>query len=302
MKGVLMELRQIYYALEVAKERNFSKAANNLFITQSNISQQINSLEQELDAKLFVRDQHGVKLTEDGKKFCINAQKIVDEIDNLMISFNKNTNIDKEIIKIAVFPFANKVGITSVITDFFNINANLLMSIKVADNYDAYYGLESGELDFAIVKIRPEEKSSKYEYVFLSEEKLCLLVNKDNRLANKKTIKAEELSELPLLMADSSSSIYNDVRKVYKELGANFNVIFETTNDIELLNEMIANNYGVTIATESSAISTQNSKIKAIVIESPIKFSNYIVYPKDKQYNGIYKKFIEYVVSGVKNL
>ena len=297
-----MELRQIYYALEVAKERNFSKAANNLFITQSNISQQINSLEQELDAKLFVRDQHGVKLTEDGKKFCINAQKIVDEIDNLMISFNKNTNIDKEIIKIAVFPFANKVGITSVITDFFNINANLLMSIKVADNYDAYYGLESGELDFAIVKIRSEEKSSKYEYVFLSEEKLCLLVNKDNRLANKKTIKAEELSELPLLMADSSSSIYNDVRKVYKELGANFNVIFETTNDIELLNEMIANNYGVTIATESSAISTQNSKIKAIVIESPIKFSNYIVYPKDKQYNGIYKKFIEYVVSGVKNL
>lgn len=297
-----MELRQIYYALEIAKEKIFSKAANNLFITQSNISQQINSLEQELDTKLFVRDQHGVKLTEDGKKFCINAQKIVDEIDNLMISFNKNTNIDKEIIKIAVFPFANKVGITSVITDFFNINANLLMSIKVADNYDAYYGLESGELDFAIVKIRPEEKSSKYEYVFLSEEKLCLLVNKDNRLANKKTIKAEELSELPLLMADSSSSIYNDVRKVYKELGANFNVIFETTNDIELLNEMIANNYGVTIATESSAISTQNSKIKAIVIESPIKFSNYIVYPKDKQYNGIYKKFIEYVVSGVKNL
>lgn len=297
-----MELRQIYYALEVAKEKNFSKAANNLFITQSNISQQINSLEQELDAKLFVRDQHGVKLTEDGKKFCINAQKIVDEIDNLMISFNKNTNIDKEIIKIAVFPFANKVGITSVITDFFNINANLLMSIKVVDNYDAYYGLESGELDFAIVKIRPEEKSSKYEYVFLSEEKLCLLVNKDNRLANKKTIKAEELSELPLLMADSSSSIYNDVRKVYKELGASFNVIFETTNDIELLNEMIANNYGVTIATESSAISTQNSKIKAIVIESPIKFSTYIVYPKDKQYNGIYKKFIEYAVSGVKNL
>lgn len=297
-----MELRQIYYALEVAKEKNFSKAANNLFITQSNISQQINSLEQELDAKLFVRDQHGVKLTEDGKKFCINAQKIVDEIDNLMISFNKNTNIDKEIIKIAVFPFASKVGITSVITDFFNINANLLMSIKVADNYDAYYGLESGELDFAIVKIRPEEKSSKYEYVFLSEEKLCLLVNKDNRLANKKTIKAEELSELPFLMADSSSSIYNDVRKVYKELGASFNVIFETTNDIELLNEMIANNYGVTIATESSAISTQNSKIKAIVIESPIKFSTYIVYPKDKQYNGIYKKFIEYVVSGVKNL
>ena len=297
-----MELRQIYYALEVAKEKNFSKAANNLFITQSNISQQINSLEQELDTKLFVRDQHGVKLTEDGKKFCINAQKIVDEIDNLMISFNKNTNIDKEIIKIAVFPFANKVGITSVITDFFNINANLLMSIKVVDNYDAYYGLESGELDFAIVKIRPEEKSSKYEYVFLSEEKLCLLVNKDNRLANKKTIKAEELSELPLLMADSSSSIYNDVRKVYKELGASFNVIFETTNDIELLNEMIANNYDVTIATESSAISTQNSKIKAIVIESPIKFSTYIVYPKDKQYNGIYKKFIEYVVSGVKNL
>lgn len=297
-----MEIRQIYYALEVAKEKNFSKAANNLFITQSNISQQINSLELELDTKLFVRGQHGVVLTEDGKKFCIKAQKIVDEINNLMISFNKNTTVNKEIIKIAVFPFANKVGITSVITDFFNKNANLLMSIKVVDNYEAYYGLDSGALDFAIVKLRPEEKSNKYNYALLLEENLCLLVNKDSHIANKKTIKAEELSDLPLLIADSSSSIYNDVRKMYKELGVNFNVIFEATNDISLLNEMIADNYGVTIATESSAFSAENSKIKAVIIESPIKFNTYIVYPKGKQYNGIYKKFIDHVISGVKEL
>lgn len=128
------------------------------------------------------------------------------------------------------------------------------------------------------------------------------MVNKDSHIANKKTIKAEELSDLPLLIADSSSSIYNDVRKMYKELGVNFNVIFEATNDISLLNEMIADNYGVTIATESSAFSAENSKIKAVIIESPIKFNTYIVYPKGKQYNGIYKKFIKHVISGVKEL
>lgn len=297
-----MELRQIYYVLEVAKEKNFSKAANNLFITQSNISQQINSLESELDTKLFIRDQHGVKLTEDGKKFCMHAREVVESMDKLMIAFNKNTMANKEIIRIAVFPFANRVGITPLVTEFFKRNANILMSIKIADNYDAYYGLEIGELNFAIMKLRPEDKLKKFNYELLSEEKLCLLINKNNPIAAQNVVDAEDLSELPLLMADANSSIYNDVKKMYKEIGANFNVVFENTLDISLMNEMIADNRGVTIATESSAASVDDSRITAVVLESPVKFCTYLVYRKDKEYSGMYSKFIEHVIEGAKIL
>ena len=51
-----MEIRQIYYVLEVAKQRSFSKAAEALFVSQPAISQQIHALEEELSVKLFKRD------------------------------------------------------------------------------------------------------------------------------------------------------------------------------------------------------------------------------------------------------
>lgn len=297
-----MEMRQIYYVLEVAKEKNFSKAATNLFITQSNISQQISSLEIELNTKLFFRDHHGVKLTEDGKNFCFYAKDVTDAIDKLMMNFNSNTMVNKELLNIAVFPFANKVGITSVVTEFFKRNANILMSIKVTDNYAAYDGLNNGELDFAIVKLRPEDKLNTFTYKFLAEEKLYLVINKDNIKATQSSIFPSDLSEIPLLMADANSSIYNDVKKIYREIGANFNVVFENTTDINLLNDMISEGRGATIATEYAAASIDDSRIKAILIESPVKFCTYLAYPKNREYTGIYGKFIEHVILSVKKL
>ena len=70
-----MEIRQLYYVLEVAKCNSFSKAANAQFITQPAISQQISALEEELQVKLFKRDTHSVVLTKEGEKFCAYAKE-----------------------------------------------------------------------------------------------------------------------------------------------------------------------------------------------------------------------------------
>ena len=61
-----MELRVLNYFLAVAREENFTKAANMLHVTQPTLSRQIADLEQELGVKLFVRSNHNIVLTEDG--------------------------------------------------------------------------------------------------------------------------------------------------------------------------------------------------------------------------------------------
>ena len=98
-----MEIRQIYYVLEVAKCKNFTKAAQSLYITQSNISQQISSLEAELKTTLFVRTHHNVTLTKDGERFCKCAKGVVDAIDILMKEFNESTEAEKAIINVGAF-------------------------------------------------------------------------------------------------------------------------------------------------------------------------------------------------------
>ena len=69
--GETVEFRELRYALSVAKERSFTKAAARLNISQSAVSEQVRLLEDEIGFPLFRRTSHGVELTERGRTFLI---------------------------------------------------------------------------------------------------------------------------------------------------------------------------------------------------------------------------------------
>ncbi len=78
-----MELRQLQYAIQIAAERNFSRAAEKLHIAQPSLSQQLAKLEKEIGVLLFQRNTSSVELTHAGEKFIEQAQKIIDAVDLL---------------------------------------------------------------------------------------------------------------------------------------------------------------------------------------------------------------------------
>lgn len=80
---------QIQCFLEVAKCLNFSKAAKNLYVSQSNVSRQISSLEEEWNLILFNRSTRGVKLTEQGKLLSETLEKMLDNWSLVMRNAKK---------------------------------------------------------------------------------------------------------------------------------------------------------------------------------------------------------------------
>ena len=82
-----MELRVLNYFLAVAREENFTKAAQQLHLTQPTLSRQIADLEQELGVKLFVRSNHHIILTEDGMILKRRAQEILSLADKTKRDF-----------------------------------------------------------------------------------------------------------------------------------------------------------------------------------------------------------------------
>src|SRR5690606_29420877 len=73
----LVDLRVFEYALEIARQRSFTKAAAHLHITQPTISQQIAKLEEELGVRLFYRDARGISPTPEGVLFLKRAKQIL---------------------------------------------------------------------------------------------------------------------------------------------------------------------------------------------------------------------------------
>ena len=78
-----MTITQLHYVLAVAEHKNFTKAAQKVFVTQPTLSMQIHKLEEELDIQIFDRTKKPIELTETGKKIVIQARNIVNESDRI---------------------------------------------------------------------------------------------------------------------------------------------------------------------------------------------------------------------------
>lgn len=99
-----MELRQLYYALKVAEERNFSRAAEKLHIAQPSLSQQILKLEKELDVSLFDRTTNSVELTYAGERFTEAAGRILDLTEQLKNEMRDISDVKKGKLVIGSMP------------------------------------------------------------------------------------------------------------------------------------------------------------------------------------------------------
>ncbi|MBR5510379.1 MAG: LysR family transcriptional regulator [Lachnospiraceae bacterium] len=80
-----MELKQLQYFVACAELGSFSKAADELYTTQPNVSKIIKSLEEELGFELFERQKRGIQLTEKGQLIYEQAYKAIENINQLSI-------------------------------------------------------------------------------------------------------------------------------------------------------------------------------------------------------------------------
>lgn len=100
-----MDLRVLHYFLTVAREQSFTKAAEQLNITQPTLSRQLAALEEELGAKLFNRGGHRITLTNEGLLLKRRALEIVDLEDKIVSEFKGNNDSIEG--KISVSPVCN---------------------------------------------------------------------------------------------------------------------------------------------------------------------------------------------------
>lgn len=98
-----MRLEQLYYIVEVARQKSISKAAKNLYISQPSLSKAISQLENELDTPLFVRLQQGIIPTTTGELIIDKAQNILKEVADIkVLAENKPSLSNQNALRIAL--------------------------------------------------------------------------------------------------------------------------------------------------------------------------------------------------------
>lgn len=97
-----MQMQQLRYFLEIAKEKNISAAAKNLYLSQPSLSQQMRKLEEELEVPLLIRHSKSVSLTDAGEQFALHARRILGGVDQLSELMYKQSLLEAGTLKIGL--------------------------------------------------------------------------------------------------------------------------------------------------------------------------------------------------------
>lgn len=209
-----MEIHQLKYVVEVAKQKNFSRAADEICVAQSSLSQQINKLEEELGVKLFERTTRSVNLTDAGTEFLIYARQILADIEMAQQSMEAHVGLSKGTINIGAISTADSIGFVSLVTAFHKMHPGLYLSIVTHGSYKLTELLRTSEIDVAILTPPVNGETEEIEFYPLADNDEFALVTPSNHpLAKRELISLNELADETFIFPNPEQSIY----KIYFE-------------------------------------------------------------------------------------
>ena len=224
-----MEIRVLRYFLETAREGNMTKAAERLFISQPTMSKQLKELENELGAKLFIRSNYSIRLTEAGMLLRDRAEDILSLVDKTEAEFKSLEETNSGDIFVGA-PESEAMSLFAEAVHTLQKNyPRIRCNIYSGNLSDVCERLDKGLLDFAIVMSYVD--LSKYNYLELPmKDTWGILMRKDDPLAGKSSFAASDLDKLPLICSrqwiDQESPRWLGAAAKDMNIVATYNLVF----------------------------------------------------------------------------
>lgn len=254
-----MNILHLKYAVEIEKSKSISKAAEKLFMAQSNLSRAIKELESSIGITIFNRTSKGISVTPDGEEFLQYARRIIAQVDEVEEMY-KNGRKPKQEFSVCV-PRAGYIALA--FSDFAKrISTGLPAGIyyNETDSISAVNNLTTEECDLAIV--RYQAIFDRYYRSLFADKKLCseviadfsyiLIMSEKNPLTKKDNIELRDLSDyieichadpyvpsLPSVEAKKTElSEYVDKRIYVYERASQFELLEKVPNSFMWLSPM----------------------------------------------------------------
>jgi len=246
-----MNLNQLEYFIAVAETLNFTRASEQFYISQTAVTQQIKSLEDLLDVKLFQRSKRHVELTPAGKIYLNEAKAIIKRSEEAIQKVKLASNGFAGTLKIGFIKGCENAGLAEIVTKFKEKYPNVSLNFS-RDNFFALLNSLDDYSNDVIFDIQPKtHKNSDIIFKTFKHIPLYILVHSQHFLAHKAAISRKELSNESFILMKTSNEDDTVSPTMDSFLAAGFlpqNVCY--AKDIESLLLMVSANMGVAILPE----------------------------------------------------
>lgn len=292
-----MELRQLQYALMIAAERNFSRAAEKLHIAQPSLSQQLSKLEKELGVLLFQRNTSTVELTHAGREFMKRAQRIIDEMEILRVEMEDISQLRKGRITVGSMPITGSHLLPHVLPAFRAEYPGIDVTLMEDTSHHLERLTANGKTDISLLSLPLTEPT--LDYAPIADEPIDLAVPPGHRLALRSGsyplagVDMKELEHEPFIILKQGQGFRKTVLDLCRQAGYEPQVVFESSN-METLQSLVAAGMGVTLVPRFVARSKRSELLPVYLpLADPVPYRTLVIaYRKGRSLSKAAEAFI----------
>ncbi|MBV8041357.1 LysR family transcriptional regulator [Pluralibacter sp.] len=241
-----IELRHLRYFVAVAQELHFGRAAARLNISQPPLSQQIQTLENEIGARLLARTNRSVSLTEAGKQFLADCQQILMQVEESAARAARLHQGETGELRIGFTSSAPFIkAVSDTLSLFRRQHPDVHIQTRESNTREQIAPLNEGALDLGLM--RKTQLPDTLEWQIILREPLLAMIHRDHPLAAQQQVSLAQLVTEPMVFFDPQvgTGLYDDILGLLRRYGSP--VITQEVGEAMTIIGLVAAGLGVSI-------------------------------------------------------
>ena len=285
--------RQLEVFEAIARLGSFTRAAEELFLTQPTVSMQIKKLNDAVGMPLFEHVGKRVYLTEAGKALQLTCRDIFESLNHFEMLVADMQGLKQGKLRLAVVTTA-KYFAPRLLGPFCKLYPGIDVSLKVSNRERLLERLASNQDDLYILGQPPEGLDVVYE-PFL-DNPLVVLAPNNHPLVGQRNIPLQQLAQEPFIMREPGSGTRMAVERLFQASAIDINVRMQLGSN-EAIKQAIVGGLGISVLSRHTlALHAATGQLTILDVQSfPIERQWYAVYPSGKQLSIVAHTFLEYL-------
>ncbi len=294
-----IELRHLRYFIAVAEELHFGHAAARLNISQPPLSQQIQILEQQIDAKLLARTNRSVSLTPAGRQFLADSRQILSQVEEAAARAARLHQGETGELRIGFTSSAPFIkAVSDTLSSFRQLYPDVHIQTREINTREQIAPLNDGGLELGLMRNTPLPDTLAWEVIL--REPLLAMIHRNHPLAAKPGVSLEELAREPFVFFDPhvGTGLYDDILGLLRRYNLTPTITQEVGEAMTIVG-LVAAGLGVSIL-PASFRRVQLNEIRWVpILEADAISEMWLVWAKHREQGTAAQRFKQKLISAV---
>lgn len=293
-------LRQLRVFESVARHLSFSRAAEELFLSQPAVSMQIKQLENQVGLPLFEQIGKKIYLTEAGKELYHYSRAVAQQLSDMEHALNELKGLERGRLAIAVVSTANFFA-PQLLARFVQQHPGVQVSLSVVNRETVLRQLAENEIDLAIMGLPPEGLDVRWQPFM--ENPLVVIAPPSHPLTKEKRIPMKRLAEEVFVIREPGSGTRGAMERFFAEHRVQLKTSMQMGTN-EAIKQAVQAGMGLGVVSyHTIELELETKRLKVLdVVGFPIRRNWYLVHRQQKRLSKVAEAFREFLLKQAERL